>query len=477
VGEEKRSVLFGNAASQQLVNLSLSRKESQRKRWQRKSEGRLKNVNMDSPCFPGSVRSMRSNLDLSSIPGTDISVIQSDFHTYFPVSTVRESSNPMEYIIPSSSTHYTDLANSFLYLTVKIVKADGSALSSTDVVAGSEDFFSALFDSVEISMNGTIVSKSASLYQYKSHILNMLSHGSSYKNTLLTSELFYADSKPDTFNVSTNEGFKKRMEFSASSASFEMIGKICESVWTGQTKYFPPSVEIRITLRRSEPSFALVGTTSATAVFPYKIQFDQAVLYVKRHIVHPSIVAQHQKLSKLQYPLRTFETRTFSIPASSQTVLSETLFRSKLPEFLIITFVDSLAITGKLDKSPFNFQAFKLQNIQATVDGDSSIYRSLDFDIDNKISLLGYNTLLTTVPNNPEEHGLSREDYLNGNFMICLDLNPRSGGNFQADRFGQVKLDLRFKTPLSNTITCIVLASFQGKLEIDSHKNVSLDSN
>jgi len=252
-----------------------------------------------------------------------------------------------------------------------------------------------------------------------------------------------------------------------------MIGKICESIFQ-QPKYFPPAIEFRITLRRSPVLFALVGTPSSTS---FKIQIEQAVMYIKRHLVNPRIVANHQKLSKLQYPLRTFETRTFSIPSTTQTVLSETLFRSKLPEFLILTFVDSLAITGQLEKSPFNFQHFKLQNVQATVDGDSSIYRSLDFDIDNKISLLGYNTLTTALSARFGGHGLSREDYLNGNFMICLDLNPRTNGNYQAERYGQVKLDLKFKSPLTNTITCIVLASFQGKLEIDSNRNVSVDSN
>jgi len=168
---------------------------------------------MDSPCFPGSTPSMRSNLDLSSVPGTDISVFQSDFHTYFPVSSVKDSSNPLEYVIPSSTTHYTDLQNSFLYITAKITKSDGSSLTASDNVAGSEDFFSAIFDSVEISMNGTIVSKSATLYPYKAHILNLLTHGKDFKETLLTSELYYPDSKPDTFVASSNEGFKARLEY------------------------------------------------------------------------------------------------------------------------------------------------------------------------------------------------------------------------------------------------------------------------
>jgi len=37
-----------------------------------------------------------------------------------------------------------------LYLTAKITKANGSALIATDMVAGCEDLFAAMFDSVEI---------------------------------------------------------------------------------------------------------------------------------------------------------------------------------------------------------------------------------------------------------------------------------------------------------------------------------------
>jgi len=105
-------------------------------------------------------------------------------------------------------------------VSAKIVKADGSAISTTDIVAGSEDFFSALFESVVVSINGVIVSKLAPFYPFKAHILNLLTHGKDYKDTILTSELYYPDSKPDTFTVAANEGFKTRMKFSERSLTF-----------------------------------------------------------------------------------------------------------------------------------------------------------------------------------------------------------------------------------------------------------------
>jgi len=96
-------------------------------------------------------------------------------------------------------------------------------------------------------MNGVLVSKLASFYPFKAHILNLLTHGKEYKDTILLSELYYPDSKPDTFTVSANEGFKTRMKFSEKGSSFELIEKICESVFQ-QPKYFPPAIEFRVTL-------------------------------------------------------------------------------------------------------------------------------------------------------------------------------------------------------------------------------------
>lgn len=434
---------------------------------------------MEGDIFPGSVPSFLSQLDLTSIPMTDISVLQSEFHTYYPVANVKEGSNPVEFLIPSSTVYFLDLSGAFLYQRLRILKANGSNLAATDIVAPSHGFLSAMFNSIEVSMNSTVVSKSASLYIYRAHILNLLTHGTGYKSTILTSQLYYPDLKQDVFTVAENKGFESRLNYSKLSTSFEILGKLSESVFEVD-KYFPSEIETRIVLRRSPEAFCLTGPdVGNVSPFPYKLVIDECVLYTRKYLVNSQVLAYHQRLlsagKKFNYPLRTIEMRTFSIAKGTQSITSEVLFRNYLAEYLVITFVDSLAINGSIKHFAFNFQPSDISSVKAYVDGDASIYRSLLFDCANNVSLLGYNTLLTSIPNKPEGHGISRSDYVDGSFLIVLDIQSSSGGNrFQAKHKGHTSVDLTFKAPLNKSINCIVMGQFGGMLSIDSNRIVTI---
>jgi hypothetical protein len=85
--------------------------------------------------------------------------------------------------------------------------------------------FAALFESVEITVNGTVVSKSASLYPIKSYLVDLLTHSSTYKQSVMSSLLFISDTAQDDFSVTNNSGFKKRLEYTKSSSYFDLSGK------------------------------------------------------------------------------------------------------------------------------------------------------------------------------------------------------------------------------------------------------------
>jgi hypothetical protein len=112
-----------------------------------------------------------------------------------------------------------------------------------------------------------------------------------------------------------------------------MIGRISESVFR-KPRYFIPGVEMRITLRRCDPVFPPVSSAEQTesSSCPYKIEYDEAILYVKKHVISPQIIAMHEKQlsarGKLYWPLRSYEIRSFSISTGTQNVTSETLFRN-----------------------------------------------------------------------------------------------------------------------------------------------------
>jgi hypothetical protein len=430
--------------------------------------------------FSGSTTAFRSQLDYESLPQTDISVEGTDVHTYYPLSKISDASSTIEINIPSSFTHFIDFSDSILYVRLRILKSDGQLLDSSNNISVSFNAFAALFDSIEIVMNGTVVSKSASLYPIKCHLVDLLTHSSTYKNSIMSSQLFMPDSVQDDFSASTNEGFRKRLEYTKLSSYFELSGRICEGVMNCP-KYFPPDISTTIILRRSSPEFVLVGSQSQnTTPFPYKIDIEKLALHVRRYSVSSQIMAYHNKLlssgKSFHFPMRTLHANAFSIASGTQSVLSECIFRGSLPEFIIITFLDSRAINGSLSHSPFNFQSMGIQSLSASIDGDSSLFKSIEFNEADKVILEAYNTLCLAIPDG-EDHGISREDYLKGNFMVVLGISPNnSGGRFQAEKLGNVKIQLAFKKPLDKNIHCVVVGQFQSVLTIDKYRNVSMQT-
>jgi hypothetical protein len=106
-----------------------------------------------------------------------------------------------------------------------------------------------------------------------------------------------------------------RAELSQLSNQIEVVGKLSESIFD-TNRFFSPDVPIRITLRRSDPSFCLDSNTAARSneVFPYSIEFDDCSLHVRKYVLNPQVVAHHHKLTKkLNYPIKSYKLRSFNI--------------------------------------------------------------------------------------------------------------------------------------------------------------------
>jgi hypothetical protein len=431
---------------------------------------------MESELQNGSVKSIRSNADWGHVPPTDITSSSSEYFAFYPQSNIKEESVPIQFSVGSSSSHVYDLENSFIYLKLKILKSDGTKLTATESVAPTHGFFASLFSGVEILMNGYPVSSSGNHYGYRHHLFNLLTYGSGYKSSVLSEELYYPDTAANKFSSSENSGHKTRQELCALSKEFEVIGSINEAIFK-QQRYLPGSVNLLLTLRRSDPGFSLVSSDSSNT---YKIEYSEAIFYLKRHVLSPDVQAYHSQIlsssRKFQFPMRQASTRAFVIAKGTQTHLSEVLFRNKLPEFCILTFVKTKAYIGSLTEAPFHFSDFNVSTVQFSCDGDKTVFRNLDFNCNEKLCLMGYHTLSTALPNSQADHGISRADYMNGSFAVCIPLMPNNHTNrFQLQRSGQLSVELKFHTALTESITCIVLGVFSTNMEIDQHGVIFYD--
>lgn len=82
----------------------------------------------------------KSELDLFSVPPTQTSIEEGVWDTIKPHSNF--SSGTLRFDIPSTSSHYINLADTELYLSVKITKKDSTTLiTDTDRIGPVNNFF------------------------------------------------------------------------------------------------------------------------------------------------------------------------------------------------------------------------------------------------------------------------------------------------------------------------------------------------
>ena len=118
-------------------------------------EGKMLHKN-SCPC-------LKSELDLFSVPDTDISIESSLITAYEPVTTLSPKSGEVSFHIPGNPDEYIDLAHTFLYLRASIVKGNGDKIEENkDVVGPINLALHTLFKNVELSLNNTPVTSGAS---------------------------------------------------------------------------------------------------------------------------------------------------------------------------------------------------------------------------------------------------------------------------------------------------------------------------
>ena len=83
----------------------------------------------------------------------------------------------------------------------------------------------------------------------------------------------------------------------------------------------------------------------------------------------------------------------------------------------------------------------------------------------------------TGKENRDEGNDIAREDYPIGHALYAFDLSPdlAEEGHFNLAKQGTVRVELKFRTVLSNTVTVVAYAEFGNVIEIDRNRNIVYD--
>ena len=111
------------------------------------------------------------SLDLFLLPPTQSSFQKGKSIDYHPITSL--SDGPIEFKGSGSGKEFFDLARSYLYLKVKVSKADGSGLDCASKVGFANYPIASLFNQVDVILGGKLISSATNTYAHRS-ILEVL---------------------------------------------------------------------------------------------------------------------------------------------------------------------------------------------------------------------------------------------------------------------------------------------------------------
>jgi len=393
-----------------------------------------------------------------------------------PLNTVSQDNAPIEFTITGSSDEYLDLNDTVLHLTCKVVKPDGTDFIADQTCAPVNNTLHSLFSDVKLIMGDKQLEGGVQLYPYRALLSNILLFSNLNEGTQLSACGFTKDKAGQMDSAANNTGHISRL----ASVNLSKTIDLCGPLWldmTTQSKYLLNHLDVHIKLVRAKSDFYMFGAAAG------RVQIHTAVLYVRRVKIEPSIILEHEKqllTHNAIYPVQHTEMLTYTIAQGSMSNNKEGLFRGHMPKLIVVGMVDNKAYNGDATTNPFNFKHFDMNHLALYKDGASIPFRPLTPNFTNGLCVREYMSLIQSLQlfNRNEDFGISLAEYKAGGYCLYgFNLTPDLTLTDHAQPYieGNLRLEVKFSAALPNSINVIIMAIFDGKVEITRQRNVLVD--
>lgn len=420
-----------------------------------------------------------SQLSLFEVPPTQTAVEKIYFQEYRPISQL-SSSSPIEFNIGSQNAmEYIDMRRSQMYLKCKILKADSSL---SEEVGPVNSLLQSLFTQVDVSIQNKQVSSTSGHYPYKAFIQCLLRYGPEAKKSQLSSQLWINDTPGylDDANAQTggNSGLYQRAQFFSGGKRVDLQGPIYHDLFC-LDKYIINQVGLTIKFYRSKPDFYLMSTKSSESC---SIEIEEMILKICKVQVNPAVIYAHSQVlesTNAKYSFTKTEVKMVSIPKGQVNFTWDNCVNGVRPIHCVIGFVNSLAVSGSLTLSPWNFKPYDLGQLTLSLDGlpvGGNPVR-LNFDKSGGLTTISaFVNLFETSGKWMADSGndLHREDFANGFALYAFDVEPQflSGHYLHLLKHGNLRIDCQFNKPLPEAATCVLYVETPGYFEINKARDI-----
>lgn len=423
--------------------------------------------------------SVKTELDLFAVPPTQNSVENGEFIIYRPLAPLGNDS-PIEFIVAGNSDLYIDLAHTMIHVTAQIKRAPHTA---GDVVVSNmapvNNWLHSMFSQVDITLNKTCISPPSNLYNYRSYIENLLNYDTGAKNTHLRTSFWFKDTANHMNAEEDNEGYQSRRAASANGKVVQLFGNIHVDLFN-QDKYLLNGVELGVKFVPAKEAFHLM----ADKIDPkFEFEITNAELYVRKVKINPLIQLGHAHglmQSTAKYAITRVDIKQITLPAPIQSKMIDNLYLGSIPKRCIIGMVKNSSFNGNFTTNPFNFEHFNLNYLSMYVDSTQISSRPFTPDFAKGFFMREYHSLFSGCGIHYSDHGndITLNEYPNGFFLTCFDLTSDLSSHnavWNLQKNGSLRIELRFDTPLEESVTILVFSEFDNLIEIDKNRQVTLD--
>ena len=418
---------------------------------------------------------MDETLDFFSKPLSQ-SQIESNYHaSYNPISSL-DSNAPIEFNITGTGEHYFQFNKSYLLIKAKVTNADNLLFSANDQKCYPiNNLFHSIIKQIDFYMNDKFISSSYNNYAYISYLQDLMNFSSDIQSSLLTSQLWEKDT-PGTFDHVTEEdnigGLNRKKQFK--DGQITLAGRLHIDFFQ-QKNMLPNNINVRLKIILNDSKFFFMDVANSK----FKLNLESAIFYVQKFKINPEFrikMEKHLSHQNMIFPFTRSEVKTMSITRGRNMYNLENIFLGNIPTRIIFGFVESNAYYGDYTKNPFNFKNLDINFLSLYVDGVAVPSQPLQPNFGKKDYTRCFLTLFEGTNSYYTENAphINLNEYAEGYTFFAFDLteNQCEDDNYNENRNGNVKLEVRFEQALPTNTTIIMYADYNNKIEITRDRDI-----
>jgi hypothetical protein len=413
-------------------------------------------------------------LDLHAVAVTQKDILKSQTVLKTTNNALTDHTDTFDFTFEPTSL-YTDLSETELYMEFEVVDAAGTRLAVADEAAPVNNIGHALFNSVQLLINGEKVTGNNEDYTYKSNLLDTVGTEKRDKETrLLGCQKWLKDTAGHMdARTAENSGWTaRRAEFAARRTHCVVVRPHIDLL--KQCKLLPSHCELKFIYERSSPAFYMMQAPDLN----FWIKITKAEMSLRQVTVRDEVVEVHNKMvmnpqyGPFNYPITRCKVTKHTLDGGSQEYSWTQPDTTQIPSRLLLCMVKETAASGAKGENPYHYKNYHVKEVLIKFD-DQKFEVKTDFERGN--SVRAYSSLFkeTGLLALGQDCDLTLKEFQEGYTIFAFDLTPDrtpEDSRINLLRQGKLTVSLRFAAPTTHAISAVICAFYDNNIQLTADR-------